>query len=142
MINGNDGGATISVDGGTSWTTQYNQPTAQFYHVATDNQFLYYVYGAQQDNSTVAIASRADDGYIGRQHWHDVGGGESGYVVPDPRDANIVYAGCGRRSGDPLGQADDAGARHLRVAPRLFGAWRQGHKIPPGVDRAYRYFSP
>jgi photosystem II stability/assembly factor-like uncharacterized protein len=95
MINGNDGGATISVDGGKTWTPQTNQPTAQFYHVATDNQFLYYVYGAQQDNSTVAIASRTDDGYIGRQHWYDVGGGESGYVVPDPRDANIVYAGSG-----------------------------------------------
>src|SRR5207253_3474176 len=93
MINGNDGGATVSVDGGKTWTTQYNQPTAQFYHVATDNQFLYYLYGAQQDNSTVGIASRTDDGYIGRQHWYDVGGGESGYVVPDPRDANIVYAG-------------------------------------------------
>jgi photosystem II stability/assembly factor-like uncharacterized protein len=92
MINGNDGGATISADGGKSWTTQYNQPTAQFYHVATDNQFLYYVYGAQQDNSTVAIASRTDDGYIGRQHWYEAGGGESGYVVPDPRDANIIYA--------------------------------------------------
>jgi len=96
MINGNDGGATITVDGGKTWTTQYNQPTAQFYHVDTDNQFLYYVYGAQQDNSTVAIASRTDDGYIGRQHWYDVGGGESGYVVPDPRDANIVYAGSGQ----------------------------------------------
>ncbi|HYL11648.1 MAG TPA: hypothetical protein VEV41_01340 [Terriglobales bacterium] len=95
MINGNDGGATISVDGGKTWTTQYNQPTAQFYHVATDNQFLYYVYGAQQDNSTVGIASRTDDGYIGRQHWYDVGGGESGYVVPDPRDASVVYAGSG-----------------------------------------------
>ena len=96
MINGNDGGATISVDSGKHWTTQYNQPTAQFYHVATDNQFLYYVYGAQQDNSTVGIASRTDDGYIGRQHWYDVGGGESGYVVPDPRDASIVYAGSGQ----------------------------------------------
>lgn len=96
MINSNDGGATITTDGGKSWTTQYNQPTAQFYHVATDNQFLYHVYGAQQDNSTVSIASRADDGYIGRQHWYDVGGGESGYVVPDPRDANIVYAGAGQ----------------------------------------------
>ena len=96
MINGNDGGATITVDGGKTWSTQYNQPTAQFYHVATDNQFLYYVYGAQQDNTTVAIASRADDGYIGRQHWYDVGGGESGYIVPDPRDANIVYAGSGQ----------------------------------------------
>jgi len=95
MINGNDGGATITVDGGKNWTTQYNQPTAQFYHVATDNQFQYYVYGAQQDNSTVAIASRSDAGYIGRQHWYDVGGGESGYVVPDPRDANVVYAGSG-----------------------------------------------
>jgi photosystem II stability/assembly factor-like uncharacterized protein len=96
MINGNDGGATITVDGGKTWTSQYNQATAQFYHVATDNQPLYHVYGAQQDNSTVAIASRADDGYIGRQHWYDVGGGESGYIVPDPRDANIVYAGSGQ----------------------------------------------
>ncbi len=95
MINGNDGGAAVTVDGGKTWTTQENQPTAQFYHVATDNQFLYYVYGAQQDNSTVAIASRTDDGYIGRQHWYDVAGGESGYVVPDPRDSNIVYAGSG-----------------------------------------------
>jgi len=95
MINGNDGGAAITVDGGKSWTTQYNQTTAQFYHVATDNQFLYHVYGAQQDNTTVAIASRTDDGYIGRQHWYDVGGGESGYVVPDPRDPNVVYAGSG-----------------------------------------------
>lgn len=95
MINGNDGGATISVDGGKTWSTEYNQPTAQFYHVAADNRFLYYLYGAQQDNSTVGIASRSDDGYIGRQHWYDVGGGESGYIVPDPRDANIVYAGSG-----------------------------------------------
>jgi photosystem II stability/assembly factor-like uncharacterized protein len=95
MINSNDGGATISVDGGKTWSTQYNQPTAQFYHVAADNRFPYYLYGAQQDNSTVGIASRSDDGYIGRQHWYDVGGGESGYIVPDPRDANIVYAGSG-----------------------------------------------
>ncbi|HTA57571.1 MAG TPA: hypothetical protein VK805_05430 [Candidatus Baltobacteraceae bacterium] len=95
MINGNDGGAAVTIDGGKTWTSQENQPTAQFYHVSTDNQFLYYVYGAQQDNSTVAIASRTDDGYIGRQHWYDVAGGESGYVVPDPRDFNIVYAGSG-----------------------------------------------
>jgi photosystem II stability/assembly factor-like uncharacterized protein len=95
MINGNDGGATISVDGGKSWSSQYTQPTAQFYHVAADNRLLYYLYGAQQDNSTVGIASRSDDGYIGRQHWYDVGGGESGYIIPDPRDANIIYAGSG-----------------------------------------------
>ncbi|HZQ23717.1 MAG TPA: hypothetical protein VFA89_13075 [Terriglobales bacterium] len=93
MINGNDGGATVTVDNGKTWSTQYNQPTAQFYHVVADNRPLYYIYGAQQDNSTVAIASRTDDGYIGRQHWFDAGGGESGYIAPDPKDPLIVYAG-------------------------------------------------
>ena len=63
--------------------------------MAADNDFLYNVYGAQQDNSTVGIASRTDDGYVGRQHWFDAGGGESGYIQPDPRDSNIVYAGSG-----------------------------------------------
>ena len=95
IINGNDGGATISLDGGKSWSTQYTQPTAQFYHVAADNQFRYWLYGAQQDNSTVGIASSSDEGYVGREHWTDVGGGESGYIVPDPRDPKIVYAGSG-----------------------------------------------
>src|SRR6195256_4285559 len=92
LINGNDGGATISVDGGKSWTAQYNQPTAQFYHVAVDNHWPYRIYGVQQDNSTIAIASRADEGVIGRQDWYEVGGGESGYIAPDPRDPEIVYA--------------------------------------------------
>ena len=93
IINSNDGGATISHDNGKTWTTQANQPTAQFYHVATDNAFPYRIYGAQQDNSTVAIASRSDDGVIDRPDWYDVGGGEAGYVVPDPTNADIVYAG-------------------------------------------------
>lgn len=94
MINANDGGANVSVNGGRTWTAQENQPTAQFYHVITDNQFPYRVYGAQQDNSTVSIASRADDGPITREYWHDVGGCESGYIAPHPKDPNIVYAGC------------------------------------------------
>jgi photosystem II stability/assembly factor-like uncharacterized protein len=92
LINGNDGGASISVDGGKTWTQQDNQPTAQFYHVAVDNHWPYRVYGAQQDNSTVAIASRDDEGVIGRWDWYSVGGGESGYIAPDPRDPDIVYA--------------------------------------------------
>jgi photosystem II stability/assembly factor-like uncharacterized protein len=92
MINGNDGGATVSVDGGKNWTTQNNQPTAQFYHVAADNDFLYRVYGSQQDNSSVSVATRTDHGYIGAGDFMPVGGGESGYVVPDPRNSNIVYA--------------------------------------------------
>ncbi|HEY6971284.1 MAG TPA: glycosyl hydrolase [Candidatus Angelobacter sp.] len=94
MINSNDGGATVSTDGGKTWTTQYNQPTAQFYHVITDNRWPYYIYGAQQDNSTVAIKSFDDDGVIGRQDWYAVGGGESGYIAPYMPDPNIVYAGA------------------------------------------------
>jgi photosystem II stability/assembly factor-like uncharacterized protein len=93
IIAGDDGGAAISVDGGNSWTAEDNQPTAQFYHVAADNQYHYFLYGAQQDNSTVGIASATDHGYIGRQDWYDVGGGESGYIAPDPTDPGIVYAG-------------------------------------------------
>jgi len=93
LINGNDGGATISVDGGKNWSSVNNQPTAQFYHVTADNGFPYRVYGAQQDNSTVGILTRSDHGYIDRPDWDAVGGGESGYIAVDPRDPNIVYAG-------------------------------------------------
>ena len=93
MIEADDGGATISEDGGQTWSTENNQPTAEFYHVATDERFNYYVYGAQQDNSTVAIASRSDSGAITDKDWYDVGGGESGFVIPDPKNPNIVYAG-------------------------------------------------
>ncbi|HLZ93402.1 MAG TPA: hypothetical protein VKQ28_16980 [Candidatus Acidoferrum sp.] len=93
LINGNDGGATISTDGAQTWTSEYTQPTAQFYHVTTDDRFPYYIYGAQQDNSTVGIASASAEGGIDRPDWYDVGGGESGYIAPDPKDPQIVYAG-------------------------------------------------
>jgi photosystem II stability/assembly factor-like uncharacterized protein len=91
MIEGNDGGATITFDGGKTWTRQDSQPTAQMYHVATDNAFPYRIYGDQQDNSSVGILSRGDLGVIGRWDWYPVGGGESGHFAPDPRDPNIVY---------------------------------------------------
>jgi photosystem II stability/assembly factor-like uncharacterized protein len=93
MIVANDGGASVSHDTGKSWTAENNQPTAQFYHVAADNSVPYRVYGAQQDNSTIAIASRSDGFAIDRPDWYDVGGGESGYIMPDPRNSDIVYAG-------------------------------------------------
>ena len=94
MIDASDQGTVISVDGGVSWTSWYNQPTAQMYHVTTDNQFpTYYVYGAQQDSGTVATASRSDYGSITFRDWYSVGAGESGYIVPDPHDANTVYGG-------------------------------------------------
>jgi photosystem II stability/assembly factor-like uncharacterized protein len=92
MIESNDGGANVSTNGGGTWTNQANQPTAQFYHVVADNRFPYWVYGAQQDNSSVGIATAAQGG-IDRSHWYPVGGGESGYIAPDPRDPEIVYAG-------------------------------------------------
>jgi photosystem II stability/assembly factor-like uncharacterized protein len=92
MIQSNDGGANVSFNGGRSWTEQ-DQPTAQFYRVALDNDFPYNVYGAQQDNSTVRIASRTTGNSIGTSDWFDVGGGESGWIAPSPKDSNIVYAG-------------------------------------------------
>jgi photosystem II stability/assembly factor-like uncharacterized protein len=90
--NANDGGASISTDSGKTWTTQNNQPTAQFYHVAVDNAFPYHIYGAQQDNSNVCIASRTDSGVIGPQDWYPAGDGECGFVLPDPRDWHIIYS--------------------------------------------------
>jgi hypothetical protein len=92
MIESNDGGANVSFNGGKSWTEQ-DQPTAQFYRVALDNDFPYNIYGAQQDNSTVRIASRTTEGGITRDDWYDVGGGESGWIAPSPKDSNIVFAG-------------------------------------------------
>jgi photosystem II stability/assembly factor-like uncharacterized protein len=92
MIESNDGGANVSVNGGKTWTDE-DQPTAQFYRVMLDNDFPYHIYGAQQDNSTVRIASRTDDAGISRQDWYDVGGGESGWVAPYPKDSEIVFAG-------------------------------------------------
>ena len=93
MVNSNDGGANVTEDGGLSWTAQDNQPTAQLYHVAVDDRFPYWVYGAQQDNSTLRIASRTDGYGITSSDWHAVGGGESGFVVPRPGNPDIVYAG-------------------------------------------------
>ena len=94
MIDGNEGGANVSFDGGASWSRQDNQPTGQFYHVVADDQFPYHLYGAQQDNSTVAIPSRTSSFGIGPEDWYPVGGCESGFVAPRPREPSIVYAGC------------------------------------------------
>ena len=92
MIESNDGGATVTLNGGQTWTTLENQPTAQFYHVITDQQVPYRIYGAQQDNSSISIVSRAPGG-IGRTDWNPVGGCESGYIAPSA-DGSIVYSGC------------------------------------------------
>jgi photosystem II stability/assembly factor-like uncharacterized protein len=115
IMNSNDGGVTISLDGGKTWTQQNNQPTAQFYHVVADNRFPYYLYGSQQDNSSVAIASRdTDEWVITDKDWYDVGGGESGYIAPDPRDYHIVYAGD---NGAVLTRFDKRTERAQDVSP-------------------------
>ncbi len=93
MIEGNDGGACVSFNGGASWSSIYNQPTAEMYHVTTDNQVPYRVYGAQQDNSTITVPSRSALAGITQSDIYDVGGGESGYIAVRPDDTNIVYAG-------------------------------------------------
>jgi len=94
MINGNDGGATVTYTGGETWSTQGNQPTAEMYRVAVDQQIPYRVYGCQQDNSCVSVPSRSRGRSIERQDWWVIGGCESGHVAIDPSDPNITYAGC------------------------------------------------
>jgi photosystem II stability/assembly factor-like uncharacterized protein len=92
MIEGNDGGATVSYNAGLSWSSILNQPTAQIYHVATDQQFPYHIYGAQQDNTTIGLPSRSDFGRITIEDWETVGGGEDGYIATNSADSNIIYA--------------------------------------------------
>ena len=94
MINGNDGGASVTTNGGRSWSSQDNQPTAQFYRVNTDDEFPYWVYGAQQDNTTVATPSRTASFGIDQTDWYPVGGCESAHIAFDPRDPRYLYAGC------------------------------------------------
>lgn len=94
MINSNDGGANISFNGGKSWSTQQNQPTAQFYRVITDNLVPYNVYGGQQDNSAISIKSRTNGFGIGWKDWHSVAGCESAFLAFDPDNPEHVYGGC------------------------------------------------
>jgi photosystem II stability/assembly factor-like uncharacterized protein len=93
IIMGDDGGASLSFNGGETWSSIYNQPTAEFYHVTTDNQKPYRVYGAQQDNSTISVPSRSRLAAITIVDYYEIGGGESGYIAVHPDDPNIVYAG-------------------------------------------------
>jgi len=91
MVLGTDQGTSISIDYGKTWSSWYNQPTAQLYHVITDNRFPYVVYGAQQDSGSVAVLSRTDHGQITPRDWFPAGGSESGYMAPDPNNPEILY---------------------------------------------------
>jgi photosystem II stability/assembly factor-like uncharacterized protein len=93
MVEGNDGGANVSLNGGKTWSSILNQPTAEFYRVTADNSFPYRVYAAQQDNTTISVPSRWEADISPLQHWYSAGGGESGHIAVDPRNPDLLYAG-------------------------------------------------
>jgi photosystem II stability/assembly factor-like uncharacterized protein len=115
-----DQGVVISVNGGETWSSWYNQPTAQFYHVITDNQFPYWVYGGQQESGSVGIASRSDFGEITFREWYPVGVEEYGYVAPDPLDPNIIYGGKATKFNRVTGQTQDVSPVILRTGKYRF----------------------
>jgi photosystem II stability/assembly factor-like uncharacterized protein len=123
-----DQGATLSVNGGTTWSSWYNQPTAQFYHVITDNQFPYWVYGGQQESGSAGISNRSDWGEITFREWHPVGTEEYGYVAPDPLHPNLIYGGKVEKFDTNTGQTQEVGPviirsgkyRFNRTAPLIF----------------------
>jgi photosystem II stability/assembly factor-like uncharacterized protein len=123
-----DQGAIITVNGGQTYSSWYNQPTAQFYHVSTDNDFPYNVYGGQQESGSVGIVSRGNDGNITYREWHPVGVEEYGYVAADPLDPHIIYGGKITRHDKRTGQTQNISPeavrsgkyRFVRTAPVLF----------------------
>jgi photosystem II stability/assembly factor-like uncharacterized protein len=128
MVEGNDGGACITFNGGQSWSTIYNQLTAQFYHVAVDNQYPYRVYGTQQDNSSVSVPSASENGGITWGDCYPAGTGESGYIAVHPRDPNVVYVGAVGSSpgGGGALQRYDHRTRQIRLVtvwPEVYYGW-------------------
>ena len=114
MIVADDGGAQVSFDGGANWSTYMNQPTAQIYRVTTDNSYPYRILGAQQDNSTVRIKSRSSGEGITQNDWEPTAGAESGYVVADPLNPDIVYGG---NYGGYLSRLDHKTGENRAVSP-------------------------
>ncbi len=114
ILLGVDQGATLSVNGGVTWSSWYNQPTAQFYHVITDDRFPYWVYGGQQESGSAAVASRSDDGSISFREFHPVGVEEYGYVAPDPLNANLIYGGKASRFNWVTHDVQEVGPQVLR----------------------------
>jgi photosystem II stability/assembly factor-like uncharacterized protein len=123
-----DQGAVVTVNGGRTWSSWYNQPTAQLYHVTTDNQFPYWVYGGQQESGAIGTASRGNGGQISFRDWIGVGADEYAYIAPDPLDSNIIYGGRVMRFDKRTGQSQNVAPealrsgkyRILRTMPLLF----------------------
>jgi photosystem II stability/assembly factor-like uncharacterized protein len=127
ILNAADQGAVITVNGGETWSSWYNQPTAQMFHVATDNRFPYWVYGGQQESGSAGVPSRGNDGQITFREWRPVGAEEYGYVVPDPLHPNLVYGGKLTRFDWTTGEVKNVAPaplrepyRFVRTAPVIF----------------------
>ena len=130
MLIASDQGATITTNGGESWSSWYNQPTAQMFHVTADNRFPYWLYGGQQESGSAGVASRSDYGEITFRDWHTVGVEEYGYAAPDPLHPGIVFGGKVTRYDEKTGDVQNVGPvvlrdgkdRFDRTAPILFSA--------------------
>ena len=137
MVQGNDGGACVTFNGGDTWSTIYNQLTSQFYHLTTDDQFPYRVYATQQDNSAISVPSRTNTGAIPWSDCYAVGSSESGHIAVDPKDPNIVYSGAIGSSpggGDSLLRYD-----HSIRQTRIVSVWPE-YQWGTGVkDHKYRF---
>lgn len=140
MIAGVDQGTIVTLNGGKTWSSWYNQPTAQFYHVAVDNQFPYWVYGGQQDSGTAAVVSRSDYGKITYRDWHPIGAGESGYILPDPVNPQIVYGGSTGgelyRFDTKTGQVEDVSPTPAEIGMKV------RHRYPWTTPIAFSFQAP
>ncbi|MBL7872423.1 MAG: glycoside hydrolase [Cyclobacteriaceae bacterium] len=125
MLFAADQGAIVTVNAGKTWSTWYNQPTAQLYHVATDNQFPYWVYGGQQESGAIGIASRGNGGQISFRDWMGVGADEYAYVAPDPKNPDIIYGGRVLKFNKKTGQTQNVGPEAIRS-----GQFRQVRTMP------------
>ena len=137
MVQGNDGGACVSLNGGATWSTIYNQPTAQFYHATTDNQTPYRIYGTQQDNSSISVPSRTHNASIMWSDCYPAGTGESGYIAVNPEDSNIVYVGAIGSSpggGNALQRYD-----HRTKQIRLVTTWPEIYAGEGAEKHKYRF---
>src|SRR4030095_4774243 len=138
MIEGNDGGANISFNGGATWSTIYNQKTAQFSRIDVDSQYPYRVYGTQQDNTSISVPSATEWGVIGLADCSYPGTGESGFIAVHPEDQDIVY--CGAVGSSPGGagalQRYDHRTRQIRLVnvwPEVYYGWGAQGPQGPGA---------
>ncbi|HET8628523.1 MAG TPA: glycosyl hydrolase [Thermomicrobiales bacterium] len=137
MILGDDGGACVTFNGAGAWSTQLNQPTAQFYHVAADDRFPYQVYGSQQDNTAIALPSASVLGAITLGDWFEPGGGESGYIAVKPDDQDIVVAGA---IGSGAGNGRLIHYDHRTGQQRIITVWPEATGMGDGaIDLKYRF---